>query len=181
MSPASPPPPSLSIQPAEPSDLSWARVILSSAWGSTRVITRGHVHAADALPQLVARESGSPVGLLVWRMDGPRIEIVSLNVLSRRRGVGRALVEACLAEAARRRVGLVWLVTTNDNLPAQAFFEAVGFSRVAVHAGAVDAARRIKHEIPRIGVGGRPIHDEIEYARQLAPPAPPSPPSPPPE
>ena len=34
----------------------------------------------------------------------------------------------------------------------------------AVHHGAVDAARRdLKPEIPLHGVGGVPIHDEVEF------------------
>jgi hypothetical protein len=56
----------------------------------------------------------------------------------------------------------VWLVTTNDNLDALRFYQRRGLRLVAVHAGAVDEARRLKPEIARVGEYGIPIRDEIE-------------------
>lgn len=38
---------------------------------------------------------------------------------------------------------------------------------VAVHQGAVDAARRLKPAIPLIGKHGIPIHDELELELEL--------------
>jgi hypothetical protein len=37
----------------------------------------------------------------------------------------------------------------------------------AIHAGAVDAARKIKPQIPLVGENGIPIHDEIEMEKNL--------------
>jgi hypothetical protein len=37
----------------------------------------------------------------------------------------------------------------------------------AFHRGAIDEARRIKHEIPHIGMHEIPIHDELELELQL--------------
>jgi hypothetical protein len=38
---------------------------------------------------------------------------------------------------------------------------------VAVHRGGVDEARRLKPSIPLIGEHGIPIHDELEFEREL--------------
>jgi hypothetical protein len=39
----------------------------------------------------------------------------------------------------------------------------------AVHRGAISESRKLKPEIPRFGVGGRPIDDEIEFEWLLEP------------
>lgn len=60
-----------------------------------------------------------------------------------------------------------WLVTTDNNLGAIAFYHAIGWRRVAVHAGAVAEARKLKPEIPEQDEHGRPIRDAIEFELQL--------------
>ena len=70
-----------------------------------------------------------------------------------------ALVEQARAARCRR----VWLVTTNDNTPAQDFYLSRGWKLGAVHAGAVTAARALKPEIPLLGEDGAAIEDELEY------------------
>jgi hypothetical protein len=52
-------------------------------------------------------------------------------------------------------------------LDAIAFYERRGLRRVAIHAGAVDEARRIKPSIPLIGEHGLEIHDELEFELAL--------------
>ena len=57
----------------------------------------------------------------------------------------------------------LWLITTNDNVRAQRFYERQGFELVAVDDGAVDRSRSAKPEIPLLGAGGVEIHDELKY------------------
>lgn len=52
-----------------------------------------------------------------------------------RRGIGRALLEALLAEAARNRVRKVLLEVAVDNAPAQKLYAAYGFEAVGVRRG----------------------------------------------
>jgi hypothetical protein len=59
------------------------------------------------------------------------------------------------------------LVTTNDNRLAQQFYDALGWQQIAIHRGAVSAARRLKPEIPKCAKDGTPIEDEIEYELAL--------------
>ena len=57
----------------------------------------------------------------------------------------------------------LWLVTTNDNLPAIHFYLRRGLHVAAVHDGAVEADRALKPEIPAVNpVNGLPIRDLIE-------------------
>ncbi|HWG98763.1 MAG TPA: ribosomal protein S18-alanine N-acetyltransferase [Pilimelia sp.] len=54
---------------------------------------------------------------------------------AQRRGVGRALLAALLAEAARRGPGPVLLEVAADNGPAQRLYAAHGFEAVGVRRG----------------------------------------------
>ena len=84
-----------------------------------------------------------------------------------RQGIGRRLLEA--AEDVGRGLGCrrLWLITTNDNRPALAFYQAVGWRQCAIHRGAITKSRRLKPQIPRTGHTGIPIEDEIEFERLL--------------
>ncbi len=57
----------------------------------------------------------------------------------------------------------MWLVTTNELVGAQRFYERAGFRLVAVREGAVERSRRLKPEIPEVAEDGTPIRDELEY------------------
>ena len=70
--------------------------------------------------------------------------------------------------AATQECSRIWLVTTNDNEHAQHFYENRGFKRVAVHEGALVESRRLKPEIPVIGLNCIEMRDEIEYELRLA-------------
>lgn len=46
-------------------------------------------------------------------------------------------------------------------------YRALGWDQVAVHRGAVRAARELKPEIPEFDELGQPIEDEIEFEYRL--------------
>jgi ribosomal protein S18 acetylase RimI-like enzyme len=50
----------------------------------------------------------------------------------------------------------------NDNLHALRFYQKRGFVLVALHRNALEASRKLKPEIPLVGIDGIPIRDEIE-------------------
>jgi RimJ/RimL family protein N-acetyltransferase len=56
----------------------------------------------------------------------------------------------------------IWLITTNDNLHALKFCQKVGFHLVKIYRGAIRESRKLKPQIPEIGMHGIPIRDEIE-------------------
>jgi len=153
---------SVVIQPLGEQYRMWARAVLEEHWGSVRIVTRGRVYAADELPGFVALRDEEPVGLLTYRIEGRECEVISLNSLSEGHGVGTALLEAALRAAREAGCARLWLITTNDNLPALRFYQRRGMHIRAVYPDAVAESRRLKPEIPETGVGGIPIRDEIE-------------------
>ena len=131
------------------------------------MVSRGVVHQADRLPGLVAEVDGRMEGLLTYSVKDGMLEIVTLNVLKEREGIGKALVERVVDLALSRGCSRVWLITTNDNATAVKFYEAVGFRMVAVYKGAIAESRKLKPEIPEFGIDGIPITDEVELEKCL--------------
>jgi ribosomal protein S18 acetylase RimI-like enzyme len=139
------------------------RRFLQAEWGSTLVVSRGRLHAADRLDGLIATLQERSVGLLTYVPGRDDCEIVTMNAVVQRRGVGRRLLAEMTSIARQRHWRRLWLITTNDNVPAQRFYEACGWRLKEIHRGAVEEARKLKPQIPMIGRNGTRITDEYEY------------------
>jgi len=150
------------VRPVEAHERPLVAAFLEAHWGSVQIISRGRIHYADTLPAFIAIWDEQVVGLVTYHIDNGVCEIVSLDSLMVRIGVGSALIEAVIYEAAKVECKRVWLITSNDNLSALGFYQRRGFRLVAVHQGAIDSARELKPNIPLIGMDNIPIHDEIE-------------------
>jgi len=74
----------------------------------------------------------SPAGFVLARDLGDEVEILSLGVLPahRRRGIGRGLLEAALAECGRRGHRSVVLEVAEHNAEARRLYERCGFAEV---------------------------------------------------
>jgi ribosomal protein S18 acetylase RimI-like enzyme len=162
---------SMEIQIEKYSDAhrTWARRLLEEHWGSRQSVTRGKIYSADLLPGFVAMINKEPRGLLTYIISGSHCEIVTLNSLKGGVGVGTMLIEAAKKTALQAGCHRLWLITTNDNLPAIRFYQKRRFELVAVHRGAIAESRKLKPEIPHIGLDGIPIRDEIELEMRLSP------------
>ncbi len=53
------------------------------------------------------------------------------------------------------------------NEPAIQFYKRQGMTLVAIHHNALDESRKLKPEIPQMGLGGKPLRDEIEFEFRL--------------
>jgi len=63
------------------------------------------------------------------------VQNIAVRQDRQRRGIGRALLQALLAEAARRRVQAVLLEVAVDNGTAQRLYDSFGFEPVGVRRG----------------------------------------------
>jgi GNAT superfamily N-acetyltransferase len=145
-------------------DQAWVEGILTRCWGDTRIVVHGRMFDAAALPALIA---GDRAGLATFAIDRERAEaeLVTLNALVPRQGIGTALVEALAARLSAASIGVLRLTTTNDKLDALRFYQRRGFRIVALRPGAVDEARRLKPSIPLLGDDGIPMRDELDLVR----------------
>jgi GNAT superfamily N-acetyltransferase len=152
----------LKIRPLCPADRDWVKRHIAEHWGAEIVVAHGTIYHPAALPGFVAELDGKMTALVTFQINGDACEIVTLDSLHPGQGIGTALIEEVKAAAGAAGCRRLWLITTNDNLHALGFYQKRGFRLVAVHPGAVDAARKLKPEIPLIGNDGIPIRDEIE-------------------
>lgn len=158
---------SIEVVPMEPAHRDWVSGLMTQHFGSDRVLSLGVLHDTRHLPGLVALRDTRPIGFLHAAVTEDTCEIVALVSEVQRIGVARTLINALSSRCASQGVRRVRLVTTNDNLGAQAFCRACGFQHTRTHVGAVDQARALKPEIPRLGDLGIPISDELEFEKIL--------------
>ena len=110
-------------------DEPWGREGLAKLWATP---------GAFALLGLVSGPEGElPAGYVLARMAADECEILSIGVAgsARRRGVGRALVAATLAEAAIRGARRLYLEVAEDNVAARGLYLAFGFRETGRRPG----------------------------------------------
>jgi ribosomal protein S18 acetylase RimI-like enzyme len=139
--------------------LSW---LVAELWGSEVVAVHGTMFRPAELPGYIAERAGRIAGLVTYEVTEDMLEVVTLNAIERRTGIGTLLMDAAVRTARRRGCREVRLTTTNDNVDALRFYQRRGFRLAELRPGAVDRARRDKPEIPRTGEYGIPLRDEID-------------------
>jgi GNAT superfamily N-acetyltransferase len=156
--------PHLEVRRVDHHDEEWIRERMRERWGDERVAAHGRLYDPATLPGfVVVADLIEPVGLLTYELANEQCEIVTIDSFPEGIGAGSMLLDAVVHLARDVRCRRVWLVTTNDNVHAQAWYEARGFRLAAGHAGGAAASRQLKPSIPLFGHAGVPITDELEY------------------
>jgi ribosomal protein S18 acetylase RimI-like enzyme len=150
------------IRPLQAENRDAVQTLLDERWGDCQIVTRGKLYDASILPGFVAIADDKLLGLITYRLDGDECEIISLDSLKEKQGIGTALLNAVRDAAREASIKRVRLITTNDNLTAIRFYQKYGFRLIAVHVNAIAESRKLKPQIPETGIDGIPIHDEIE-------------------
>jgi GNAT superfamily N-acetyltransferase len=159
--------PEIRVRPVGDGDRPMIAWLMVEFWGSELQVVHQSVYRPAELPGLIAERAGRVVGLLTYQVSDEMLEVVTLNAIERRTGVGTVLMEAVAAGARQLRCHEIRLTTTNDNLDAIRFYQRRGLRLVALRPGAVDQARLEKPEIPRVGAYAIPLRDEIDLARRV--------------
>lgn len=76
-------------------------------------------------------------GLALWRTAADEAELLTIAVQADRRGqgLGRALLDAVIAQARQRGVHNLFLEVSTDNAPARSLYAQAGFTEVGRRAG----------------------------------------------
>lgn len=137
-----------------------------STWGDV-VARRGEVlDPADGelLGAYVDREI---IGVASYAIRADECEVVAIEAYQPRQGIATALMDAIRARAAAADCRRLWLVTTNDNVPAIGFYQRWGMDLVAFRRDAVTEARAsLKPDIPELGLEDIPMRHELEFEIQ---------------
>ncbi len=153
--------PQYTIRPLETEDQTMVEELLEEHWGGTAMALDGHLFPLLAYPGFAAESAEGVLGFVLYAAAGRRWEIMVLQALLPRQGVGTALLSKVTAEAFAAGAEKLSLVTTNDNLDALRFYQRRNFQLVAVRKDAVARSRAIKPSIPERGLYGIPLRDEL--------------------
>lgn len=160
---------SFTVRSGRAEDRPW---IAENAWavGGEMVVSNGRVHHLAAEESFVAVRDGERLGFFSYEIVGDECEVTGALAIARGEGVGSALLSAVAERARDAGCRRLWLVTTNDNLDALAWYQRRGLRLVTIRRGAVDALRAtLKPQIPLTGNHDIPLHDEIELEMDLRP------------
>jgi ribosomal protein S18 acetylase RimI-like enzyme len=151
----------MDVRPLTGGDREWVAPLIVERWGSSYVVGRGRTWTPAKLAGFAAFDSGRPVGLVTYEMEGDACEIVTIDAFVEGVGIGTALLEAVTETARSNGCSRVQLVTTNNNLTALAFYQKRGFRLVGLVPGAIEEARKVKPTISSVDPNGLPIRDEL--------------------
>lgn len=153
----------------EPASADLIERLWRERWGLPIISVEREYQPADVEGLAWRDADGEVRGLVTWFVSGDRAQIVSLEALQPGRRIGARLLDAAEVELARRGVRRVRIVTTNDNLRAQAFYVRRGHRLVRLHLDAMDRVRRAKPAVPLTGNDGIPLRDMWELEKELPP------------
>ncbi len=167
--------PQLAIRDLTPDDRPAVRAISLAFWGKTaNLFTFGHAYDLLAQPGIgafAATASGEELaGVLLWTLYEGRGLIIELSIWPRYQGSGVATQLLALLEERLRSQGIheMILTTTNDNLPALAFYFGHGF--VIERVLPEEAARQhAAADEDNTGFAGVEVRDEIQLVKRLEP------------
>ena len=134
----------MAVRPLTEADRAWARGLVADTWGVPVVSPSGVYDDPAVLEGFVAEDAGRPVGLLLHRIHEGRCEVVALVVRDEGRGHGRALMEAAREVSQDEGCDHLWLITTDDNPRALAFYKSLGMTEARRHLDFVDVVRQSK-------------------------------------
>lgn len=155
------------IRPLTDIDRDCIRQFVIAHWGDERVVAHGEVIRPHEHAGFAAFDGDDVLGLITYRIVAHECEVITLDSLREGQGIGTALMNAAIDAAKAYACNRIWLITTNDNGHALAFYQRRGFVIAAVHRDAVTQARQIKPSIPLVAENNIPIRDEIEMEMWL--------------
>jgi len=159
------PRPPLAIRPATPADRAHIAELAETFWGEVQIESFGHSYQMDALPAYVACDEDEIVGVASYAREGDATNLVVLNVLPRwqGRGAARGLIAAVTKMTRAEGAGRIIITTTNDDLPALALYQRLGFVITQVLVG-----KMLEHHGGvKPGFAGIPVRDEIQMELRL--------------
>jgi ribosomal protein S18 acetylase RimI-like enzyme len=139
------------------------REFVQRFWGEQEQLAFDRRFMVTELPTYFAEKGKEIVGFVSFAEIDDAIIIVALGVLPefQNAGVGRSLVEEVEVKARRTGNQKLLVSTSNDDLPALAFYQSLGFQIYEVKPDVIAE----KHGKILRGIGGLPVRDEIRLQK----------------
>lgn len=136
---------------------------LKDLWGSEVLITPGGVYKdVNNLDGIIVENEGKFAGMILFNIQKGEMEIVEIHVKITGLGIGSQLVQKAKTIASKGKLKRLWVSTSNDNGEALKFYQEKGFSVVNIYLGFMDEVRKLKPQLPKIGMDGIPLMHQIE-------------------
>lgn len=136
-------------------------------WGEEKQQMFDNEFDVAKLPAFYAEANNQLAGFASYTDFKDSMLIAALGVLPQYQnlGIGSALIRKIKKEATKkRRCGLL-VSTSNDDLPALAFYQSLGFQIFDVKPDVIAK----KHKEVLVGICGLPIRDELRLRLNLGP------------
>jgi len=140
---------------------------MKEEWASTRIVTIGKIHHTENLPGFIAVYKKRRAGLITYNIINEECEIISLNSLKENIGIGTNLLSSVESVAKSRSCRRLWVITTNDNIDGLRFYQRRDYKIKTIHINTIVQSRKLKPEIPLLGMHNIEIRDEIELEKIL--------------
>lgn len=142
------------------------RGLVRQFWGEEEQLTFDSSFEVAELPSYTAKMDHSLVGFVSFAETSDFLTIVALGVLPSYQGggIGAKLVGEVEKEARSQGKKEMLVSTSNDDLPALAFYQKLGFQIIEVKPNVLAE----KHGTVLQGIGGLPIRDEIRLRKKLS-------------
>jgi ribosomal protein S18 acetylase RimI-like enzyme len=134
-------------------------------WGEEEQLTFNRKFAVPSLPAFVAKAGSNIIGFISFAEIGDAMIIVALGILPgyQSAGVGRSLIRKIEDESKKLKKRKLMVSTSNDDLPALAFYQSNGFQIYEVKPNVIAE----KHGMILKGIGSLPIRDELRLQKLL--------------
>lgn len=141
------------------------RELVKRFWGEEEQLTFDTRFIVAELPAYASRTEEEIIGFASYAEAKDALIIVALGILPKHQGfgVGKSLVKNIEAEAKRLRKKKLLVSTSNDDLPALAFYQSLGFQIYEVKPNVIAE----KHGKILKGIGGLPVRDELRLQKTL--------------
>jgi len=135
-------------------------------WGEPEQVMFGRTIRVEEQPAFVAGVRGGVAGFVSYgEFEADAFVIVALAVRPEYQGcgIGRALVSAIERTAKKESKKRILVATSNDDLPALALYQLLGFQLFEVAPNAIAA----KHGRLEKGMSNIPVRDELRLQKSL--------------
>jgi ribosomal protein S18 acetylase RimI-like enzyme len=134
-------------------------------WGEEEQLTFDRKFMVTQLPAFIARFKDRLIGFISTADLDDAVIIVAIGILPEFQslGVGKGLVKKVEDEAVQRKKKRLLVSTSNDDLPALAFYQSLGFQIYEVKPNVIAE----KHGKILMGIGNLPIRDELRLEKRL--------------
>jgi len=141
------------------------REFVKQFWGEEEQLTFDREFTVAKLPAYVAKSESNIIGFISFSEANDAIIIVALGILPKYQnaGVGKSLIKKVEAEAKKLEKKKLLVSTSNDDLPALAFYQHLGFQIYEVKPNVIAE----KHGKIQKGIGGLPIRDELRLQKLI--------------